>query len=191
MELFREICVGLHMETITSLSHLLAIVLLAAALLGGLVLVPLGLPGLWIMLGAGLVFWIALPAGGIGVVSFGIAAALVVLAEVLEFGISGRYARRYGGSRRASWGAIIGGVVGAIVGVPVPILGSLAGAMLGAFVGAFAAELSVRRDIRSNPTRVATGALVGRTVAAATKSALGVLVAIVLFGAALIGANAG
>ena len=47
-------------------SHTVAVLLLAAALLGGLVLVPLGFPGLWIMLGAGLLYWVLLPAGGLG-----------------------------------------------------------------------------------------------------------------------------
>jgi uncharacterized protein YqgC (DUF456 family) len=179
------------MDASLSLAHGLAIVLLAAALLGGLLLVPIGLPGLWIMLGAGLLYWILLPAGGIGVVSFLIASALVVIAEVLEFTIAGRYTRQYGGSRRASWGAIIGGIVGAVVGVPVPILGSLVGALIGSFAGAFVGELTVHRDTRNNPTRAATGALLGRAVAAATKSAIGVGVGLVLLGSALLGGLAG
>ncbi len=175
------------MDASLPLVHGLAVALLAVALLGGLVLVPIGLPGLWIMLGAGLLYWILLPAGGIGVISFLTAAALVVIAEVLEFTIAGRYTRQYGGSNRASWGAIIGGIVGAVVGVPVPVLGSLVGAMIGSFVGAFAGELSMHRDMRSNPTRAATGALLGRAVAAAAKSAIGVAVGLVLLGAAILG----
>lgn len=174
------------MDPSLSLAQVVAIALLSASLLAGLLLVPLGLPGLWIMLGAGLLYWILLPAGGIGLVSFTIAAALVVLAEVLEFSIAGRYTRQYGGSRRASWGAIIGGIVGAVIGVPVPVLGSLVGAMVGSFVGAFVGELTVHRDTRANPTRAATGALLGRAVAAATKSAIAVVVGLILFAAALL-----
>ncbi len=164
----------------------MAIALLAVTLLAGLLLVPLGLPGLWIMLGAGLLYWILLPAGGIGLVSFLIASALVVIAEVLEFTISGNYTRKYGGSRRSSWGAIMGGIVGAVMGVPVPLLGSLIGALIGSFVGAFVGELSVHREARSSPTRAATGALLGRAVASAVKSAIGVMVGLVLLGAALL-----
>ena len=118
--------------------------ILALVLLVSLVLIPFGLPGLWLMLGAGLVYWIGVPAGGIGFWTFTGAAALVVVAEVLEFTIAGRYARKYGGSRRASWGAILGGIVGAVVGVPVPVLGSIVGAFAGAFVGAFLGELTLR-----------------------------------------------
>ena len=166
---------------------MLALLLLSGALLGGLVLVPLGLPGLWVMLGAALVYWMLIPSGGIGLVTLLVVGALVIVAEVLEYTIAGRYTRQYGGSRRASWGAIVGGLVGALVGVPVPVVGSLAGAFVGALVGALVGELTVHRSTRSDPTRVATGAVVGRAVAAATKSGFGLVVAVIVFGAALLG----
>jgi uncharacterized protein len=170
-----------------TLAPALALALLAVVLLGGLLLVPLGLPGLWVMLGAALLYSVVVPASGIGAITLVVAATLVIVAEVLEYTIAGRYTRQYGGSRRASWGAILGGLVGAIVGVPVPVIGSLAGAFAGAFVGAFAGEFTVHRDQRSDPTRVATGAVVGRAVAAAAKSGLGLLVAVLVFGAAVVG----
>ncbi len=162
-----------------------ALVVLAVVLLFGLVLVPLGLPGLWIMLGAALLYWVILPTGGIGIVTMVTASIIVVIAEVLEYTIAGKYTRRYGGSSRASWGAILGGLIGAVMGVPIPVVGSLAGAFLGAFVGAFVGELTVHRAQRGNPARVATGALVGRAVAAAVKSAMGLLVAVVVMAAAV------
>jgi uncharacterized protein YqgC (DUF456 family) len=171
----------------TTVAPMLALIILAAALLGGLLMVPLGLPGLWVMLGAAILYWVVVPAGGIGLVTVLAAGAIVLVAEVLEYTISGRYTRKYGGSSRASWGAILGGLVGAIVGVPIPVIGSLAGAFVGAFAGAFIGELTVGRDERGDPARVATGALVGRAVAAAVKSALGLVVAVLLMGAAIAG----
>ncbi|HEY0929932.1 MAG TPA: DUF456 domain-containing protein [Gemmatimonas sp.] len=170
---------------------MLAIVLLLLTMLFGLVLVPFGLPGLWIMLGGALVYWIAVPAGSIGGVTFGILVALVLVAEVLEFTISGSYARKYGGSRRAGWGAILGGIVGAVVGVPLPIIGSMIGAFAGAFVGALAAEMTVHRSERGEPIRVATGALIGRVVAAATKVAFGMTMIVWVMGAVLVGRLSG
>ena len=62
------------------------------------------------------------------------------------------------------------------MGVPVPVVGSVIGAFIGAFVGAFVAELS-RGTGGSGATRVATGALIGRALAAATKVAIGVAMA--------------
>lgn len=170
---------------------MLALVLLFAALSAGLVLVPLGLPGLWVMLGATLLYWMAVPTGDVGLATLLVASALVIVAEVLEFTVSGRYARKYGGSRRAAWGAVLGGIVGAVIGVPVPVLGSMVGAFGGAFVGALLAELTVDRKERGEPVRVATGALVGRVVAAALKVGFGIAVMVVVGASALIGRLSG
>lgn len=175
------------MESTSMVSGSLALLLLVITLAGSLFLIPLGLPGLWLMLGAAIVYWIALPAGGIGLITVIGAGILIVIAEVLEFTIAGSYTRKYGGSRRASWGAIVGGVIGAIVGVPVPVIGSIFGAMIGAFVGAFLGEMTVSRADRGDPTKVAMGALFGRAVAAAVKCGIGIVVAVWLVSAAMIG----
>ena len=150
----------------------MSLVILALVLLASLLLIPLGLPGLWVMVGAGLVYNIVIPPGPIGTTTIVIVALMALVAEVFEFTISGRYARKYGGSRRAGWGAIIGGIIGAIVGVPVPIIGSVIGAFAGSFAGALLAELS-RGTQREAATRVATGALIGRVVAVALKTGIG------------------
>lgn len=148
------------------------VLLLLLALLLGLVLIPFGLPGLWVMVGAALIYsWVE--PGRIGVPTLILITGMAIVAEVLEFLAAGRYARKYGGSRRAAWGAIIGGIVGAIIGVPVPIIGSVIGAFAGSFAGALAAELTLGSRMGS-ATRVATGALIGRVVATALKVAIGV-----------------
>ncbi len=166
---------------------MVTLLLLGTALAGGLVLIPLGLPGLWVMLGAALLHWALVPLGGIGVWTLAGAGALVVVAEVLEFSLSARYTRKYGGSRRASWGAVIGGLAGAVVGMPVPVVGSILAAFAGAFLGALVAEWSVARPERGAPVQVATGALVGRVVAAAVKVGIGVVVAVWVMAAAVVG----
>lgn len=170
---------------------MLALTLLVAAQLLGLMLVPLGLPGLWIMLGSAFTYWLAVPSGGVGVFTLVVVAGLVIAAEVVEFSVSGRYARRYGGSRRASWGAVLGGLVGAVVGVPVPVVGSLAGAFAGAFAGALVAELTVPRERRGEPLQVAKGALLGRVVAAALKVGFGMAVLVWVTAAGLAGRLSG
>jgi uncharacterized protein YqgC (DUF456 family) len=158
------------------------LLLLAAVLLLSFIMIPFGLPGLWIMVGAALAYQLLVP-GTIGTSTVAGTAVLALVAEVLEFTLAGRYARKYGGSRRAGWGAIIGSIVGAIVGVPIPLIGSIIGGFVGAFVGAFVAERS-RGTTAGGSTRVATGALLGRVVAAALKTAIGVAIAVwVLFAA--------
>lgn len=150
--------------------------LFAVVLLLSVLLIPLGLPGTWLMLIAALVVRIV---GGADRISTGtlIAVALFALmGEALEFAVGVRYTRRYGGSRRAGWGAVAGGVLGALFGVPVPVLGSVIGAFLGAFVGAYLAERTRKSD-HGIATRVATGALIGRAVGSAIKTAFGLTIA--------------
>lgn len=165
---------------------MLALALLATAMVLGLLLVPLGLPGLWIMLGSTFVYWLAVPGGGVGMLTVIVVGTLVIAAEVAEFAVSGQYARRYGGSRRASWGAMVGGLLGAFAGVPVPVVGSLVGAFAGAFVGAFVAESTVSRAQRGAPVQVAKGAVIGRVVAAALKVGFGVAIMVSVAAAALV-----
>ncbi|HYD51120.1 MAG TPA: DUF456 domain-containing protein [Gemmatimonadaceae bacterium] len=152
------------------------VLLLAAILLVSMVLIPLGLPGIWLMVAAGLGYQLLVP-GSVGLLTVIGTAVLATIAEVIEFTLAGRYARKYGGSRRAGWGAMIGGILGAFMGVPVPIVGPVIGAFIGAFVGAFALELTVRESQTGTATRVAWGAMVGRVVAAAMKMGFGVMIA--------------
>jgi uncharacterized protein YqgC (DUF456 family) len=150
----------------------MAAFLLMAVLVLGLLMIPFGLPGLWVMTGAVLVYSLVNAPNAIGIWTIVIVALLAALGEVWEFLLAGRFARKYGGSRRAGWGAIIGSIVGAIVGVPVPLIGSMIGAFVGAFVGAWVAELTKRTEVRA-ATRVATGALLGRIAAVAAKVGIG------------------
>jgi len=146
--------------------------LLFVALAAGIVMLPLGLPGLWVMSGALMVHdWLA-PAHAVGWWTIGIVTVLAAVGELIELVLAGRFARRYGGSRRAGWGAIIGSLVGAFVGVPVPVVGSVIGAFAGAFLGALAAELTRTRAV-GDATRVATGALLGRVAAVGAKVGIG------------------
>jgi hypothetical protein len=148
---------------------------LVAVMLLSLFLIPLGLPGTWVMVAAAAAYG---PLTGsplrVGLV---IGAVLLAIAgEVADVLLAGKYAKQYGGSRRAAWGAIGGGLLGALVGVPVPIIGSIVGAFLGAFGGALVAELTTGsgRDIA---TRAATGAVVGRATAAVFKIGVGIAIA--------------
>jgi uncharacterized protein YqgC (DUF456 family) len=159
-------------------------ILLGVILLLSLFIIPLGLPGTWVMLAAGLGYSFLVP-NSIGMVALIGTGVLAVLAEIWEFTLAGKYAKKYGGSRRASWGAIIGGTVGAIIGVPVPIIGPIIGAFAGSFIGALVFEYSRGSGAQAS-TRVATGALIGRAVASALKVAIGFVIAAWLMFAALL-----
>jgi uncharacterized protein YqgC (DUF456 family) len=138
--------------------------LLLAVVIISIIIIPLGLPGTWIIAVAATIYRITIPDGGVGYFTVGGLWGLAIVSAIIETMLSARYAKKYGGSRRAGWGAILGGFVGAILGVPVPIIGSVIGAFVGAFVGALAAEYTVARDARG-ASRVAFGALLGRAAA--------------------------
>jgi uncharacterized protein YqgC (DUF456 family) len=154
-----------------------AVLLLATSGLLGLVLIPLGLPGLWVIvlgiLGYGwLTDFQTLSAGFLALI-----VGLALLGEVFEAWIGFRFAQRYGGSSRAGWGALVGGLVGAIVGVPVPIAGSVIGGFVGAFVGAALFEYSRARQSQG-ALNAGWGAVLGRAAAAAVKMAVGVVMVV-------------
>jgi uncharacterized protein YqgC (DUF456 family) len=162
----------------------MAFSILTLVLILSLVLIALGLPGLWVMIASAVVYNITTHPEAISWVTLVGVVVLALIAEYIEFTMSARYARKYGGSRRAGWGAMIGGVAGAFMGVPVPIVGPLIGAFIGSFVGALVGELTVGSSGRDS-ARVATGALIGRAVATAMKMGVGCAVAVWLFFAAM------
>ena len=151
--------------------------LLVLAILLGLVMIPFGMPGTLVLFAAALCYFLLVPAGGIGLTTVIAMGVLMAVAEGLEWVLTARFTKKYGGSRRAGWGAVIGGMIGAFVGVPIPIVGPIIGAFVGVFVGAFAFELS-RGSTTGASTRVAWGALIGRVTAAAMKVAIGIMMAV-------------
>ncbi|HET7039499.1 MAG TPA: DUF456 domain-containing protein [Gemmatimonadales bacterium] len=165
---------------------LLALVLLAVCCLVGLILVPLGLPGLWVMVAGILGYGWLTGFGTVGVGTIALVLGLAMTGEVLEAWVGFRTTRRYGGSRRAGWGALLGGLIGAVVGVPVPIVGSVIGAFVGSFAGAVLFELSATRRMDS-AVSAGWGAVIGRALAAAFKIALGLVMCVVAAFAALRG----
>jgi hypothetical protein len=162
------------------------VILLIAVLALGLLLVPFGLPGLWVMVLGVIGYGWLTGFAAVGVATIVIVLSLAALGEIVEAWVGFRSARRYGGSRRAGWGALIGGLVGAVVGVPVPVLGSVIGAFVGAFAGAALFEYTVARRA-GTAVGAGWGAVVGRAIGAAVKVALGLAIAVVAIFAALRG----
>ncbi len=168
------------------MSHALPALLLGVCTILGLVLVPLGLPGLWLMVAGVVGYGWLTDFRSVGVATIAVVLGLAFLGEVIEAWLGFRFARTFGGSRRSAWGALVGGIVGAVMGVPVPIVGSVIGAFLGSFAGAALFEYSLSRTPET-AVRAGWGALVGRATAAAAKIALGVVIAVLGVFAALRG----
>ena len=164
---------------------ILIFALLVVIFLVGLAIIPLGLPGLWLMVIAivGYAF-----IDGFTHVGWGTIALVIVLAgiaEALEAWLGFRFAQRFGASKRAGWGALVGGLIGAVVGTPVPLIGSVIGAFVGAFVGALAFEYFGGSDARAG-LGAGFGAVLGKATGAATKIAVGIVIAVIGLYAALL-----
>lgn len=140
-----------------------------------LLTIPLGLPGLWIMV------LMLLVGTFMGALSWGmwfLLVGLALVAEVGEFWILKRVGARYGASKKAFWGAIAGGLIGMLVGAPVPVIGSLVAGFIGTFLGAGLVTFAESRSL-GEASRVGVGVLLARTLAIGLKVGVGVVVLVV------------
>lgn len=148
-------------------------VLLAS--LVGLFLSLLGLPGIWLIPLATILFaWVT----GIDTyVGIGAIAAIILLglvAEIIEFFAGAVGAKSAGGAKRSMVGAVLGGIIGGIIGTPVlPIIGTIFGSIVGTFLGAYLLQLSKQTTVDA-ARKAGTGAAIGRAVGIVTKTAFGV-----------------
>lgn len=153
------------------MSTLLAVAVVAAMLVS-LVLIPLGLPGLWVIVALVLVLVLAGPLS----LTFGaVVAGAATVAELAELLVLRHFGKRYGGSTKAFWGAVVGGMVGLFAGAPIPVVGSLVTAFVGTFVGAGLVTWLETRSVRHS-TRVGWGLVLARTAAVGLKVATAVIV---------------
>jgi uncharacterized protein YqgC (DUF456 family) len=139
------------------------------ALAAALATVPFGVPGVWLMTA------ILLAATLLGAVAWStwlILAAATGAAELGELWLLRHFGQRYGGSRRAFWGAVVGGFVGLFVGIPIPLVGSIVAAFVGSFVGAALATFAETRSAGTS-ARVGWGTLLARTGAVMLKVGVG------------------
>lgn len=151
--------------------------LLSLFLILGLLLIPLGLPGTFLILAAAFLYaW----ATGFATITWATLALLLAAALVAEgvealAGVVG--AKRYGSGNWAVIASIFGGIVGAVLGAPVLFgLGSIPGALAGAFAGAVLAEKVVGRP-SGEAVRAGWGTFLGRLAGTAVKGAVGVAMA--------------
>ncbi|MCE9625789.1 MAG: DUF456 domain-containing protein [Deltaproteobacteria bacterium] len=109
----------------------------------GVMMVPLGLPGTWVIVVGGVLYSIFFQFDG-GVTSAikvnVVLVGLAVFGEIVEFGVGTLGSKPLNVSNGAIVCAFIGGIVGAIVGVPIFLIGSLIGLFIGAFLGALIYE---------------------------------------------------
>src|SRR5262245_50345695 len=125
--------------------------IMLAAMVGGLFINILTLPGLWLMTAVyGLYGFFTGWDRFVGWPSFGTLFVLATVAEIVELVAGSAGAKAAGASKRAMVGAIVGALLGAIflsVLIPIPVVGTVMGVCFGAAIGAGGVELAIKRDI--------------------------------------------
>lgn len=157
--------------------------LLAAACVVGLLVNVLGLPGIWLIPLAAIVYAL-LPwtNGTLGVWVIVAIIAIGVVAELAEFLAGAAGSAKAGGSKRGMLGAIVGGIVGAIGGqivIPIPLLGAIIGAFAGSFAGSYVVELAWVKRTHTESMQIGVGAVKGRVVGVVIKTFCGAIMSIV------------
>jgi hypothetical protein len=173
---------------LTTILHVLGLVLLDLVLLVGLFAIPLGLSGNFIILGAAVVTALVTGFQAVGWLALAVMAAAVTMGEVVEAFLGTLMARRYGasawgmsGAFLGGWGgAVAGGALGAAAGTLVaPVIGTLVGSFLGTAVGAILMEW-LRGNRTRGGIRAGWGALLGKILSSSLKLAIGLGMAVYL-----------
>ena len=152
-----------------------------ATMIVSLFLIPLGLPGVWIMIA---ILFLGVVSGMVSGWIFFLLVLLAGFAEFLEFVAVKRMTTRYGGNSRTFWGAVVGGLAGALIGLPIPVVGPLVAAFLGTVAGAFLVTWHQTGHVGGSAW-ASWGALLGRAVAIGLKVFVGLLI-IAIGGASLL-----
>lgn len=149
----------------------------AVACLVGVLITALRLPGTWlIVLAAGVSGWLS-DWRLISIITLVVLAVIALLAEIIEMFGSALLARRAGGTRNATWGALVGGFTGMFLfSIPLPVIGTTIGAILGCFLGALIGELAAQRHLVQG-TRVGFFSALGFVLGVVFKIAIAFLLA--------------
>ncbi len=150
-------------------------ILILLAILFSVLIVPLGLPGNWILVALSLLtsYLFPLSPHESSVFPMILMIFFASLGEAIEWGVGFVGGKKMQVSNGAIWASVAGGLLGAIIGVPVFLIGSLLGLLLGTFLGAFLYEIFITKKLWI-ALRSALAVFFSRLVASFLKTAIGV-----------------
>lgn len=173
------------MEILEAVGHWTGYLLWALLLLTTSLLVYVGLPGNFILVGLALVHALITGFDPISWTLLGVMLGLALLGELVEFVLGNFYVLRKGATGWGTFGGFAGGLLGAIVGNGlVPIVGAVLGSFAGAFLGCVAGEFWQQRRLEPS-LRVGGHAFIGRILSIVVKHALGLVTVFLLLRATL------
>jgi uncharacterized protein YqgC (DUF456 family) len=157
----------------------LCYLLLLLFLIGGLCIVIVSLPGLWVMALAAAVYAVLTKLALITPRVLLVLVSMALVAEIIDFVAAGAGAKRAGASRRGLIGAVLGGIIGAFVfTIPLWVVGTLVGVCIGTFLGALIGELSGGKEIGQS-VRIGANATAGKLVGILFKLSFGALMLLI------------
>ena len=160
--------------------EILGLILFWLFLIIGILSIPFGLPGTFIIVADALVYGLLTHFEKISLGFVGILLLIAVVLEILEALLGAFMAKKFGGSKWGIVGAMIGVFIWAVVGTPlIPVLGTLLGAFCGAFIGAWLLEGMHTQDWH-HASKVGVGALFGTVGAKMTKIMVAVVMVIMV-----------
>ena len=154
----------------------------ALGLLVGVLVIPFGIPGTFIIVAVSFLAGLATHFQAITWPFLGALLAISLGVELIEFVLGALSARKFGSSKWGMWGSILGGLFFAIWATPLsPVIGTIFGAFIGAFVGAFVFEFlrfgDLNRALRSGWGSF-LGAITGRLLKLVVAIVMVVLIAV-------------
>lgn len=152
--------------------YILAIVIFLILSLVGVLVIPLGIPGTFIIVVAAGITGLLTGWNVVSLSLFLIFLGLAIFGEVGDYLFSIASGKKYGASKYSLIGSFIGAVVGSILGLPLPIIGNLLGAFLGAFAGAFITEFILGSDLLQ-AMKSGIGVLFGKIFGSIVKVTIG------------------
>ncbi len=162
------------------IARIAGLILLELVLVAGLIAIPLGLGGNFIILGAAIVVALVTKLTTVTLLALIVMAVAVIIGEIIESLLGSVMARRYGASKWGMIGAFVGGIAGAIISTPIlPVIGSIIGSFVGSAGGAVLFEwINLQRLDDSLPA--GWGALLGKLASSLIKAWIGLAMVIYL-----------
>lgn len=155
------------------LGQSLGVIFYCLAQLVALVLIPLGLPGIWFQVLAAVI--VTLSTGLVGWWWTAAIVAVAIVGELLDLLLGDLGLSSVGASKPAAWGALLFGFFfaffGSLIPLPIPGLGAMVMSFIGTFVGAAAGEMYHEKKLHPK-FHVALGAVLGRACGISAKLSL-------------------
>jgi uncharacterized protein YqgC (DUF456 family) len=104
---------------------------------------------------------------------------LCLCGEVLEYVMVVIGTKKFGGSNKATLGALIGGILGATLGAPLLGIGIILGTFLGIFLGIFLSEVLAAKDLVKS-LKAGAGGIIGRLGAIVAKAVIAIIMLIII-----------